>query len=68
MGKFACPGRFFAAGMIKQLLALLILEYDFRFPGEQKERPPNAYLDERIIPSTKQLMEFRRKKQVTVVG
>lgn len=60
MGKFACPGRFFAAGMIKILLITLITEYEFQFPGEQKERPANNYLDERIAPSTTQAMKFRR--------
>lgn len=61
MGKFACPGRFFAAGMIKILLVILITEYEFQFPGGQKERPVNTYLDERIAPSTSQEMGFRRR-------
>lgn len=60
MGKFACPGRFFAAGMIKILLIIFITKYEFQFPGGRKERPANNYLDERIAPSTTQEMEFRR--------
>ncbi|ODM14966.1 hypothetical protein SI65_09718 [Aspergillus cristatus] len=63
MGKFACPGRFFAAGMIKILLIILITQYEFQFPGEQKKRPINSYLDERIAPSTTQAMKFRRVSQ-----
>jgi cytochrome P450 monooxygenase len=61
LGKFACPGRFFAAALIKQFLIELITNYEFRFPGGQEKRPENIFLDERIAPNTNQAMEFTRK-------
>ena len=40
-GKHACPGRFFAGGMIKIILGKLLLEYDLEIVGEKGVRYPN---------------------------
>lgn len=60
LGKYACPGRFFAAALIKQLLVELITKYEFRFPDGETDRPENIFLDERIAPDANQKIEFRR--------
>lgn len=50
-GRFACPGRVFAAAQLKLVLGLLIGEYEFCFPMEKEgSRPENLYLDDMILP------------------
>jgi cytochrome P450 len=61
-GAYACPGRFFAAREMKVLLGTLLMHYDFKFPGEQTERPENMYVDERIWPDRTQKVGFRPRK------
>lgn len=48
-GKFACPGRFFAANEIKIILATMLLRYDFKYP-DGKGRPVNMTADENVYP------------------
>ncbi|KAK8103057.1 hypothetical protein PG984_016203 [Apiospora sp. TS-2023a] len=51
-GRYGCPGRFFAALVIKLMFAHLLLRYEFRYTPEQaaKGRPPNKMADENIFP------------------
>ena len=50
-GRFACPGRVFAAAQLKLVLGLLISEYEFCFPMEKEgSRPENLYLDDMVLP------------------
>ncbi|MCJ1250222.1 hypothetical protein MMC30_007448 [Trapelia coarctata] len=50
-GRFACPGRVFAAAQLKLVLGLLISEYDFAFPETAKGvRPGNIYMDDMVLP------------------
>lgn len=37
-GRHACPGRFFAANEIKIIMARLLLDYEFKMPGDQTKR------------------------------
>ena len=60
-GRSACPGRFFSAAQMKLFLAKLLIEYDFRFPEGQTERPDNVFADERIMPSRTQEIFFRKR-------
>ncbi|KAI0756382.1 cytochrome P450 [Daedaleopsis nitida] len=41
-GRNACPGRFFAAGVLKAILAHLVLNYDIKLV-EEGRRPPNFF-------------------------
>ncbi|KAL5362268.1 cytochrome P450 [Aspergillus floccosus] len=51
-GKYACPGRFFAANEIKMILAHLLVGYEFRFP-DGKSRPKNTMIDEVLLVDTR---------------
>ncbi|KAL0262789.1 hypothetical protein SLS55_001762 [Diplodia seriata] len=62
-GKFACPGRFFAAAQIKAVLANIILKHDVSFPAGQTERPENVFSGEGIGPSREQVVVFRPRKE-----
>ncbi|KAJ6058228.1 uncharacterized protein N7446_007811 [Penicillium canescens] len=59
-GKYACPGRFFAAYEIKMIISHLLMDYDFRFPPGTS-RPKVFSADEVLLPdpSTRVLMHRR---------
>lgn len=48
-GKYACPGRFFAALEIKNILVRLIMDYDFKLMNDV--RPVNLVAHEFIFPN-----------------
>ncbi|KAG5962100.1 hypothetical protein E4U56_003488 [Claviceps arundinis] len=48
-GKYACPGRFYAANEIKLVLTNLLLRYDFKFCDGQG-RPRNITIDSDMFP------------------
>ncbi|KAI1130862.1 cytochrome P450 [Nemania abortiva] len=62
-GKPACPGRYWAIGEIKLILARLILQYDFRFPEGVQSRPRTFYADENMFPdpNARIMMRLREK-------
>ncbi|KAI0521211.1 cytochrome P450 [Xylaria bambusicola] len=60
-GKFACPGRFFAAAQIKIVLANIIMKYDVSFPDSQTRRPDNVFTGEGIAPDRKQKVVFKQR-------
>lgn len=62
-GNQVCPGRYFAAGEIKLVLARLLREYDIASPGATG-RPRNLHFDENVIldPHAKVLMRSRKFK------
>ncbi|KAK5637332.1 hypothetical protein RRF57_013044 [Xylaria bambusicola] len=62
-GKFACPGRFFAAAQIKIVLANIIMKYDVSFPGSQIRRPDNVFTGEGIAPDRKQGVVFKHRNK-----
>lgn len=64
-GRFACPGRFFAANELKMILGELNLDYDFKFP-EGKTRPLTFNADEYLYPDpSARLLMRRRAREVT---
>ncbi|KAI0099187.1 cytochrome P450 [Nemania sp. FL0031] len=63
-GKFACPGRFFAAAQIKILLANILLRYDVSYPEGQVTRPANVFSGEGIGPDRGQRIVFSARKDV----
>ncbi|TVY81918.1 Ent-kaurene oxidase [Lachnellula suecica] len=64
-GKYACPGRFFASNELKMITALLIMEFDFKYP-EGKTRPANLNADEFLYsdPTTTLLMKRRSSDKI----
>lgn len=59
-GKNSCPGRFFAAGLLKVLMANILLKYDFEF---QDKRPDNIWFGTNHLPPTDAKIRIRRRKQ-----
>ena len=51
MGRYACPGRFFAVAVLKCALSRLLIDYDFKFGNGQTDRPKNMVLGDKIIPN-----------------
>jgi len=61
-GRFTCPGRWYAAAMIKLIIANLLLDYDISFPPNQTERPLNAKYDTEVHPDFKQKIVLRKRR------
>ena len=59
-GRHACPGRFFAAAMIKLMLAELVLRFDVR-TIEDGVRPKDLNIIQNCIPNPKAEILFRRR-------
>ncbi|KAF3059495.1 Ent-kaurene oxidase [Daldinia childiae] len=60
-GRQACPGRWYASAQIKLVLCLLLINYEFKFPEGQKERPKNWVKDEKTGPDMEQMIWVRRR-------
>lgn len=61
VGRQACPGRWYASAQIKLVLCLLLIQYEFKYPEGQTERPKNWVRDERIGPNMEQMIMVRRR-------
>ena len=61
-GRFACPGRFFAANELKMILGELLLNYDFKYPKGQT-RPVNINADEFLYPDPHARLLMRRRSR-----
>jgi len=59
-GKYACPGRFFAAAELKLMLAHIIMEYDFEM---QQSRPPNVWYAISRVPPMKATIRVKRREK-----
>ena len=55
----ACPGRSFASCEIKMIMAYLLMHYDFKFPDEQKIRPPSLTFETQYAPDHKATLLFK---------
>ncbi|KAF8507441.1 cytochrome P450 [Gautieria morchelliformis] len=60
-GSHACPGRFFAATVMKLIMAHLILTYDIKMESEGV-RPENKWLGFACRPDTNAELLFRRRQ------
>lgn len=63
-GRFTCPGRWYAAVLIKLIMAKLLLEYDISYPPGQTERPPNSIHDTDVHPPFGQKIVLRKRKSM----
>lgn len=63
LGKYACPGRFFAANEIKLALAHLIMKYDWQLAEGQKIEASHFGLDAIVHPKSRLLCR-RRKAEI----
>jgi cytochrome P450 len=59
-GRHACPGRFFAANMLKVMLSYLLLNYDIE---KLPQRPVNPTFSVSLIPPLKATIRFKRRKE-----
>lgn len=59
-GLNSCPGRFFASGMLKVLMANILMKYDFEF---KEKRPDNVWFGTNHIPPMDATIRIRRRQQ-----
>ena len=59
-GKQACPGRRFAIGELKMMLARLLTEYEFKF-ADGTGRPRSLFAAEQMFPDPSARILVRRK-------
>ncbi|KAJ8081622.1 hypothetical protein PM082_007468 [Marasmius tenuissimus] len=64
-GAHACPGRFFAANVLKLIMANLLLNYEIQ---RLDTRPPNQQFGDVRLPSKQQTMRIRRIVPTDLVG
>lgn len=60
-GRFTCPGRWYAAALIKLIVANLLVDYDISFPRGQRERPLNVKYDTETLPDFNQEIVIKRR-------
>ncbi|KAF2661028.1 cytochrome P450 [Lophiostoma macrostomum CBS 122681] len=60
VGKLTCPGRWYASAVMKLMVALVLREFEVRFPEGQTDREGETTLDTFIHPSETQRLVFRR--------
>jgi cytochrome P450 len=61
VGKFACPGRFWASAQIKLILMILLLEFEVAYPDGQMDRPKNIIVGEKNQVSMSQKIILKRR-------
>ncbi|KAJ7688404.1 cytochrome P450 [Mycena rosella] len=61
-GRHACPGRFFAATMLKTMLAHILVNYDVKLEDESAGRPPNQWFAAICIPNGTANVMFRKRQ------
>ncbi|KAE8391145.1 cytochrome P450 [Aspergillus alliaceus] len=61
LGRYACPGRFFASFVMKLILSRFLMEYEFRFSTEQKERPKNLLIGDKIVPNVSTAILIKKR-------
>ncbi|KAI1078786.1 cytochrome P450 [Whalleya microplaca] len=59
-GRHACPGRFFAAHVIKIILADILLKYDMKMPDGVTERYPNLVMGLDSLPDPTKEIVFKK--------
>ncbi|KAF8919033.1 cytochrome P450 [Mucidula mucida] len=63
LGRQACPGRFYAAAVIKAIWTYIFLNFEFKLEHSSMEKPPmQLILGAHFVPNMKAKIMFRRKK------
>ncbi|EAU87935.2 cytochrome P450 [Coprinopsis cinerea okayama7 len=62
-GRPACPGRFFAVNEIKAMLAYILLNYDFKLPGDSTEPPAPHWFGQSRSPNRTAEILFRKRQR-----
>ncbi|KAK8062284.1 hypothetical protein PG997_014381 [Apiospora hydei] len=60
-GRYACPGRFFAAAELKLMLAYIVLHYDIE---HLEQRPSNSWFSAARLPPMKESLKLTRRADV----
>ncbi|KAG5647564.1 hypothetical protein DXG03_008917 [Asterophora parasitica] len=62
-GRAACPGRFFAAVVMKMMLAHVVLRYDVRLSGDaEARRPRDVWVGLERLPDLDAEVQFRQRR------
>ncbi|CAI7628935.1 unnamed protein product [Penicillium bialowiezense] len=64
LGRYACPGRFFASFVMKLILSRLLMDYEFKFAPGQTERPKNLLIGDKIVPNVSTAIFIKRRTPV----
>ncbi|KAG6307935.1 hypothetical protein E4U45_003047 [Claviceps purpurea] len=64
LGRYACPGRFMAAYLIKAIVSRLLIDYDFKLQGDcASGRPPNLVHGDKLLPNRTATVLLRRRNR-----
>ncbi|KAI6040001.1 cytochrome P450 [Pisolithus marmoratus] len=61
LGKHACSGRFFAATVLKTMLAHIVMSYDVRRESDNKSSPNSLHIGGAIVPHPAAKVMFRNR-------
>jgi len=64
LGRHACAGRFFAATVLKIVIATVLLRYDVTLPDGVAERPKNKVFSGVIVPDDRARLTFTKRDNV----
>lgn len=59
IGKYACPGRFFAVDLVKMILAHVLVDYEVE---NLCERPDNLWIEYNVVLPPGATLKVRRRK------
>ncbi|KAI6028873.1 cytochrome P450 [Pisolithus orientalis] len=62
LGRHTCPGRFFAATVLKTMLAHIVMSYDVK-RGNDESRPNTLHVGRAIVPNPTAKVMFRRREE-----
>lgn len=60
--RLSSPGRFLATAEIKAVMAYIVMNYDFKIDGDEKQLPKSTPLWAAIVPNAKAKLAFRKRK------
>ncbi|KAI6028871.1 cytochrome P450 [Pisolithus orientalis] len=62
LGRHTCPGRFFAATVLKTMLAHIVMSYDVK-RGNDESRPTTLHVGRAIVPNPTAKVMFRKREE-----
>nr|UGT01479.1 P450 monooxygenase [Claviceps capensis] len=64
LGRYACPGRFMAAYLIKAIVSRILIDYDFKLQGDcASGRPPNLVHGDKLLPNRTATILLRHRNR-----